>query len=219
MKKQLMLFTAVLTAAGILAGCAGTSQKDKNQNEAGNQTENAADRGEAETGNGTGNTENQDGMQNDEAGLGYKMGLGVVSRMKRATNAGSTDGSAEIDTVIAAVSLDSEERIVGCTIDMIQHVIPVSNTGAIATPAQTEFSTKKELGDSYGMKAASDIGKEWYEQAQAFEQYAVGKTVDEINGIETDEGGYVQEDTLKASVSISISDFQAAVSKAVQNAY
>ena len=32
---------------------------------------------------------------------------------------------------------------------------------------------KKELGDAYGMKMASSVGKEWYEQAKAIEDALV----------------------------------------------
>jgi major membrane immunogen (membrane-anchored lipoprotein) len=37
--------------------------------------------------------------------------------------------------------------------------------------------TKKEKGDDYGMKAASSIGKEWYEQAAEMESWLI-KTQD-----------------------------------------
>ena len=33
--------------------------------------------------------------------------------------------------------------------------------------------SKKEAGDSYGLKSASGIGAEWYQQAEAFEQYVI----------------------------------------------
>jgi hypothetical protein len=42
------------------------------------------------------------------------------------------------------------------------------------------MDTKRGKGDAYGMKAASSIKKEWYEQADAFDSYAVGKTAAEL---------------------------------------
>ena len=148
----------------------------------------------------------------------YRMGLGVVSRLKNATHAGETEGSIEVETVMAAVTVDEDDRIMNCKIDMVEHKIPVSNTGSIGTQANTEYQTKKELGSNYGMAAASGIGKEWYEQAEAFEQQVIGRTVNDIKGITTDTNGYAQEEEWNTSVTISISDFQAAIVKAVENA-
>ena len=45
-------------------------------------------------------------------------------------------------------------------------------------PAKGEF--KKALGADYGMVVASPIGKEWFEQIAALEQWMVGKTVEEV---------------------------------------
>jgi hypothetical protein len=39
------------------------------------------------------------------------------------------------------------------------------------------------LGDGYGMRSASKIGKEWNEQANAFAAYVIGKTVDEVKAL------------------------------------
>ena len=217
MKKQIVLLLTLAMALGLMTGCTNKAGTNGNQNgTSGTTTENNA----ASNGTGTENSQNNHEANTQNAGNGwnYRMGLGVVSRLKRATNAGSSDGSAELETVIAAVSLDVEDRIMDCTIDVVEHVIPVSNTGAIGAQAQTEYRTKRELGDAYGMGNVSGIGKEWYEQADAFEQYAVGKTIDEINRIHTDEAGYVQDEELSTSVTISISNFQAAIAKAVENA-
>ena len=51
--------------------------------------------------------------------------------------------------------------------------------------------TKGEKKDEYGMKKASAIGKEWFEQNQAFDEWTVGKTSNEISGMKvtTNEGG------------------------------
>ena len=84
-------------------------------------------------------------------------------------------------------------------------------------PAKT-FLTKVELGDDYNMVAYSDATHEWYEQAAAFEEYCVGKTADEIANMETvvNESGHTvtTDETLYASCSISIDQFQDAVVKA-----
>jgi major membrane immunogen (membrane-anchored lipoprotein) len=48
--------------------------------------------------------------------------------------------------------------------------------------------TKKELGDAYGMKAVSEIGKEWFEQAEAIEAFMLENGVD---AVETDDETYI----------------------------
>lgn len=221
MKKQAVRFMAVVMTVGLLAGCGSTTGDNGNSNgTTGSETQDSGqnstqNNGQDSSGTGAGNG---NGTSQNGTGGDYRIGLGVVSVLERTANAGETDGSAEVSTVMAAVTVDGEDRIVNCSLDAIEHVISVSNTGAFATQARTEFQTKKELGADYGMRPASGIGKEWYEQAEAFETYAVGKTVQDINGIKTDNNGYIQDDTLNTSVTISISDFQAAISKAVENA-
>ncbi len=48
--------------------------------------------------------------------------------------------------------------------------------------------TKKELGDEYGMIIASQIDKEWYEQAEAIEAKWLA---DGVDSIEVDDEGYI----------------------------
>ena len=193
MKRQILFLTAALTAA-VLAGCSTTDN-------AGNENQNGSSGSVVENvvpnhGNTQQNTENNNQntssgtSQNEGEGQDYKMGVGIVSRLKRAQNAEDT----------------------------VENKLSISNTGSIGSVANTEYPTTKELGDSYGMKGASPIGKEWNEQIASFEQYVIGKTVEEVNGIETDDQGYAQENDLTSSVTISISDFQAAITKAVENA-
>ena len=87
----------------------------------------------------------------------------------------------------------------------------------------TQVPTKVEQGDNYGMKAASPIGKEAYEQFAALEAYMVGKTVEEVLAMPTyekDAGHPAVPDVeeLKTSCTISIEDPLAALEKAYQNA-
>lgn len=75
----------------------------------------------------------------------------------------------------------------------------------------TNGTTKKALKDDYGMKAASSIGKEWWEQAQFFEQYV------QKNGIENitlnDEGKAENADVL-TGCTIRIDGFIKAIQQA-----
>ena len=52
--------------------------------------------------------------------------------------------------------------------------------------------TKKELKEDYGMKKASDIKKEWYEQAAAIEAFFLSDGPDKL---ELDDGGKIDNIT------------------------
>ena len=56
-------------------------------------------------------------------------------------------------------------------------------TGKITTDLTVAPQTKNELKEAYGMKVASGIGLEWYQQAENYAQYALGKTPAELSGL------------------------------------
>ena len=140
----------------------------------------------------------------------YKLGMGVSV----STDSSST-GKAQIDATAATVVLDSAGKIVLCRIDCAQNKMDV--TGGAVDTAKT-FLTKRELREDYNMVKFSNATLEWYQQAENFETYCVGKTADEIANIETkvNEEGYnvAVDETLYAGCSISIEDFIGAVVKA-----
>ena len=68
------------------------------------------------------------------------------------------------------------------------------------------------------MKGASGIGKEWYEQAAAMEDYIIGKTAQEVAGIAVDEDEKPVDADLLAGVTVSIGGYQTAAVKAMENA-
>lgn len=147
-----------------------------------------------------------------------KTGLAVLTSMSKSTDAGEKDGLAEVDSTVVAVTVDSKGKIQKCVIDAVQAQVYFDKTGQLITPPTTMFKTKNELADAYGMKTASGIGKEWYEQADAFAKYVEGMTVEQVKGIKVDERNYPTQTDLKASVTISIGSFLDAVEKAVQMA-
>lgn len=71
--------------------------------------------------------------------------------------------------------------------------------------------TKKQLQNSYGMKQASSIGKEWYEQVLFFEDYV--KTHG-IENIRIDEKGKAVNEDLKTGCTIRIDTFIEAIKQA-----
>lgn len=113
-----------------------------------------------------------------------------------------------------AVTVGDDGVIDQCVIDMVQAKIGFDASGALTTDPATTFPSKNELGDAYGMKKASSIGREWNEQAAAFCAYVTGKTVDEVKGLAVSEDGKAADADLAAGVTIGIGEFQALIEKA-----
>lgn len=157
------------------------------------------------------------GKKDEKAGSA-KTGLGVVTSIADSKDAGEEDGLAQMYSTIAAVIVDEDGVIQNCVIDAAQTKVNFSATGELTTDLATEFSTKQEIGEGYGMKKASLIGKEWNEQADAFAEYVVGKTLDEVKGIALNEEGVPSETDLTSSVTVHVGDFISAIEKAVTNA-
>lgn len=130
-----------------------------------------------------------------------KLGLGVISK--------ANDSKLEINVAYAAVLIDKDGRIVDCQIDELS---------ASSAEESVSLKTKGELGNEYGMKEYSGIGKEWFEQVNALEEYCKGKTKSEIMGIAIDENGKATDETLKGSATIAISGLIDVVVKACNNA-
>lgn len=143
-----------------------------------------------------------------------KLGLGVVTNIARSADAGDEDGVAEAYSYYTAATFKADGVITSCIIDASITDVTFNKEGKITSDINAEIKTKDELGDAYGMKKASSIGKEWNEQAAAFAQYAVGKTVDEIKGIAINEEGVPTGDDLKSSVTVHITDFMTVLEKA-----
>lgn len=138
----------------------------------------------------------------NKASASYKIGLGVVSDI-----ASSNENKAQYDATVAAVVTDGNGKIVACKIDSVQNAIEISN--GVIDKANTEFMTKRELGDNYGMRKASPIGKEWYEQADYFADYVIGMTVSDVKVIDSNK----KDDVISAGCTIDISNFVKAIIK------
>lgn len=149
----------------------------------------------------------------------HKLSLGTVTTMAKSKSAESEkEGLAEVNTTCTALTRDAGGTISGCVIDSVQSKISFTQEGKITSDLTENPKTKNELKEEYGMKKASGIGKEWYEQAEAFAGYVVGKTLAEIEGIAVDEQGYPISSDIKSSVTINISDFVQTITKAAGSA-
>jgi len=147
---------------------------------------------------------------------GLRTGLAITHSMNKSKDAGEQDGAAQVEAVVAAVVIDNDGRVVSCKLDMAQNVMNFTSDGKVVM--KDEFMTKKELGDAYGMRKASGIGKEWYEQAEAIEDFVIGKTAKEIAGIPVNESGKTTDVDLVSGATVAISSYQKTIIKAIQNA-
>ena len=107
------------------------------------------------------------------------------------------------------------DTVTSCYIDAVQANVNFDAKGVITTDLTAPVASKNELGEAYGMKKASAIGKEWNEQAAAFCEYVTGKTVDEVLGIAVVDKKPADAD-LSASVTMKINDFITLFKKAAQ---
>lgn len=145
-----------------------------------------------------------------------KFGMGIEAYVEAVSNAdGDTQGKGQAVITVAAVLLDADGKIVKCAIDTADNTVNFTSDGKFVEA--TEFKTKYEKGDAYGMKAYANAAKEWYEQADAFEALCAGKTLDEVKAfVATDGKG--TDAVVSAGCTIVITDFVKAVEKAVASA-
>jgi hypothetical protein len=158
-----------------------------------------------------------------------KLGLGHVTSIAKSQGL-TVDASgkavppmAQADSTIAAVAFDSDGRIVKVYLDTAQSKISFNRDWTISTDTTAPGQTKKELGDAYGMRRASAIGKEWFEQIAEFEKWMIGKTVDEVKALKVKERDAAHPAVpdvpeLTSTVTITVQDYIAAVEKAWENA-
>ena len=146
-----------------------------------------------------------------------KHGLGMVTSIGSVADATAEKaGAAQVNTTVCSVLLDAAGKIVSVIWDVQQSKIQFSVEGKpVDLPA--ELLTKLEKGEAYGMRKASAIGKEWFEQIDAFAAYCVGKTVEEVLATPTADDAPAAEE-LKASVTVSIGDYLASLKKAADSA-
>lgn len=128
-----------------------------------------------------------------------------------ASATGSEAGRVRLNCSAAAVTFRGE-TITSCRIDSVQADVSFDAMGTITGELLPAVKTKTELGEDYGMKRYGGATYEWYEQADHFAAYAVGKTAAQLLGLTLADGKPVGE--LAASVTISVTPFQALIASA-----
>lgn len=162
------------------------------------------------------------GNNGGNADAKVKVGLGAHVDMTYASKDATAEkeGTTQADLHVAAVTIDADGKIVAVEVDSIQIKATFDTTGAVVAGTEQTFQTKKELGDNYNMKKYGPegaIGKEWYEQAAAFEQFVVGKTAKEVEAL-LGSDGYPTDDTLKTGCTIKVNGLVPAVVRACEDA-
>ncbi len=151
--------------------------------------------------------------------VGVKTGLAIIPGFNFSKDAtADAAGLAQVDATYAGVMLGADGKIVKCVIDSYQAKVNFDATGKITSDLTAPVKTKNEIGDAYGMKKASSIGKEWYEQAAAFAAYCVGKTAEEVAAIPVDAEGSATGEDVRAGATIGVKEFMELVVKACENA-
>ena len=133
----------------------------------------------------------------------YELGIGMAVTANNA--------KLKYSATVAAVVVDAEGKIVDCRIDVVDITATLAD-GAVT--ASSDFKSKAELGDAYGM--LSDYGSklaEWDDQAKYFETAVKGKTVSEVSAIATGDAA------LTAGCTIDVTDFVKAVANAMNSTH
>ncbi len=145
----------------------------------------------------------------------YKIGLGIYADVTAVDADGEVDGKVLAEYTFAALIIDEGGRVVDCELDASTYGdIAVASEGV--TSVAKPIATKVTLGDAYGMSKT----KEWYVQADNFENTVKGKTLDEIKNLMLTSGenaGKGTEDVINAGCTIYVSGFVRAIEKAFLN--
>ena len=146
-----------------------------------------------------------------EEAAAVKTGLSFTTNLTS-----SKDGQAQANISITAVTVDDNGVITQCVIDVIQGKVKFDETGKITSDLAAEVQSKQELKDGYNMRGASSIKAEWFEQANAFAAYCVGKTAEQLQAIALNEQGQAVD--IVASCTLTADEFLPGVLDAVAKA-
>lgn len=158
-------------------------------------------------------------------GSGGHTGYSVHTMISSSADAtAEANGKAQVDTYIVYTTVGKDGKIVNVGVDSAQTAIPFDAQGQI--PADFDLGalqkSKLEKGDAYGMKKNSGIGKEWFEQVDAFSKWAVGKSVADVTGMTTKKVNDAHPRVpdmadLSSSVTIDVGEFLDGVQAASKN--
>lgn len=94
--------------------------------------------------------------------------------------------STQYNVTYALLALDKNDKVISAITDVAQNTVYIDAKGMLTKEVKA-VPTKGEMKDSYGMKKASKIGKEWYEQNAAFDKWLVGKSKEDIENMKVEQ--------------------------------
>ena len=153
-------------------------------------------------------------------GATSRIGLGMAVDSAVSPAEDDDDGRAEAKVTTCALLLDQEGKILSVKFDCTEAIATYNKAGAVTWP--DTYKSKKELGYDYGLKKYSSIGKEWFEQVNALEDYCTGKTVSDVSSMQLKEEdgrkGVPAAAELTSTCTISCDQFIEALKKAEMSA-
>lgn len=185
MKKVLSIILAPVLSVALLTGCGSKANDNNDSNKGGNTV---------------------------ASGTIAKVGLGHVTSIAKSKDLTEGVATGQVDTVMAAVGFDKDNKVVKITIDTAQTAVKFDKDMKLTSDVNAENKTKTELGDDYGLKAKSGIGKEWYEQAAALTDWMKGKSVADIKA------NAAGDADLKASVTVGTETYLKTIEEASNKA-
>ncbi len=151
-----------------------------------------------------------------------KTGVGMALSLQ-GTRGATADSPArtQAEVTVCAATFAQDGTILDIMFDVMEPTVNFDAQGALQTDLAAAIQTKRQLGSSYGLKSASAIGKEWYEQADALQQWMTGQKAEEVLGMKTktvNDSKYADETDLTSSVTIAVGQFLQALQSAYDNA-
>lgn len=144
--------------------------------------------------------------------VAHDLKIGMFTEQSLADATEEKAGQNKLETTIFAAAVDADDKVVIASSDCVQVAFTFDMAGASTYDLTKTVSTKKELGNGYGMKAYGGSALEWYEQAAAFDAACAGKTVSEITGLMAADN-YGSADLKAAGCTILVTGFVKAAEK------
>lgn len=161
------------------------------------------------------------GATKSTVGLGYDVSFKYTADKVETTDKNEELGQIDLTTAFAAFNKKGEVVDVRFDVVQIKFVANEAKDGLTLTNKNVDASysvtSKLELGLGYNMKGASAIEKEVDEQIEAFADWCVGKTVEEVIAGTPGAGhGEAVNEELATSVTITVDAFEAALKNAYE---